>query len=628
MNTKRLNLLLLFFTLLSINLDLKSEIRTDDPPVILMDFSVERILDNESILISITIFSSVDIEDANINFILPGSIVPMKGSLNNKVKVFKGIPTMVSLEAKSEIKTNFKIKGVFYAMINHSKVSIVKYSYFEYNDNVLSYLPNVKTSQQNLGLKSSNPELLQYNSFNQLKSSTTFISENSDNVLSSDTASIKGSIRFKDSKGDYQSLQYAKIELIAKKADGYKILFTTNTNETGIFNIKIPIDPALTNVNVFIRVATVSAFSLNEFLESGIDLLDNVFKKPYYAMGETFKLSDAISQKKNIEINIDEDVNTGACAVFQNSIDALLSSNKQLGIMPPKATVIWPSGSTVTTDTIYIMQYDRWDKDVVFHEYAHFLDFNYNLTKRATGNHYFDENLSERFDSIYAKNLAFSEGCATFWAVSLQYAETKDTYYDDTEDVEIHANLDGPIKHKGEDCAGAVACILWDIFDANSEDFDQISLGLKSIKYYIFEETPTTNIRKFVGKYEAKEPATYLDIIPIYNEYTGINLLTGLENLSQTGSNSIDLVCYPNPFKNDLTINYTLKEKGFVQLDIYNNLGQKIKTLVAENQDKMILHTIKWNRTYVNDLNVPSGFYYIVIRQNNNMRTKKLQLLK
>ena len=79
---------------------------------------------------------------------------------------------------------------------------------------------------------------------------------------------------------------------------------------------------------------------------------------------------------------------------------------------------------------------------------------------------------------------------------------------------------------------------------------------------------------------------------------------------------------YPNPFNPSTTISYSMPEKGFVKLDIYNSIGQKIETLVNKELQAGI-HKVAWNAQ-----NVPSGIYFYKINVNSFSQTNKMILLK
>jgi len=80
---------------------------------------------------------------------------------------------------------------------------------------------------------------------------------------------------------------------------------------------------------------------------------------------------------------------------------------------------------------------------------------------------------------------------------------------------------------------------------------------------------------------------------------------------------------YPNPFNPLTTINYQLPISDFVDLSIYNLLGQKVRTLVSEKQNAGY-HKINWNAN-----GFASGVYYYQMRTDAGfVQTKKLLLLR
>ena len=79
---------------------------------------------------------------------------------------------------------------------------------------------------------------------------------------------------------------------------------------------------------------------------------------------------------------------------------------------------------------------------------------------------------------------------------------------------------------------------------------------------------------------------------------------------------------YPNPFNPATTIQYSLKESGNVELLVYNTLGQKVLSLVNEQQN-MGSHSVKFDASHL-----ASGIYIYRIKANNFINSKKLLLLK
>jgi hypothetical protein len=70
---------------------------------------------------------------------------------------------------------------------------------------------------------------------------------------------------------------------------------------------------------------------------------------------------------------------------------------------------------------------------------------------------------------------------------------------------------------------------------------------------------------------------------------------------------------YPNPFRENISIEYQLQQEGSVEIQINNILGQKIRTLVKEEQPGG-KHRIKWDGLDEAGSIVRTGMYYITLR--------------
>lgn len=84
---------------------------------------------------------------------------------------------------------------------------------------------------------------------------------------------------------------------------------------------------------------------------------------------------------------------------------------------------------------------------------------------------------------------------------------------------------------------------------------------------------------------------------------------------------------YPNPFNAKTVISFALPQESKVTLDIYNILGQKVKTLV----DGMMpagYQKVEWDGTDGNGLGVSSGVYLYKLKADNFSRVNRMTLLK
>ncbi len=83
-----------------------------------------------------------------------------------------------------------------------------------------------------------------------------------------------------------------------------------------------------------------------------------------------------------------------------------------------------------------------------------------------------------------------------------------------------------------------------------------------------------------------------LDEVKIFNYALGdaevkaiYDLVTDIDNIKETDPNEFGIVRnYPNPFKSSTTIKYKINTSSEVELGIYNLMGQKIRTLVNQQQ--------------------------------------------
>ena len=84
---------------------------------------------------------------------------------------------------------------------------------------------------------------------------------------------------------------------------------------------------------------------------------------------------------------------------------------------------------------------------------------------------------------------------------------------------------------------------------------------------------------------------------------------------------------FPNPFNPETRIYFEIPNMHDVKLDIYNILGQKVRTLINNSFDAG-RHTVNWNGRNDAGIIVPSGIYIYRIQAGNFMRSKKMLMLK
>ena len=84
---------------------------------------------------------------------------------------------------------------------------------------------------------------------------------------------------------------------------------------------------------------------------------------------------------------------------------------------------------------------------------------------------------------------------------------------------------------------------------------------------------------------------------------------------------------YPNPFNPVTTIRFDVPQESHIRMDIYNLLGQRVRTLVNSDM-RAGYHAISWNGT--NDMGKPlsSGMYIYSLHSSEFTSVKKLVLMK
>ncbi|HKB86385.1 MAG TPA: FlgD immunoglobulin-like domain containing protein, partial [Ignavibacteriaceae bacterium] len=109
---------------------------------------------------------------------------------------------------------------------------------------------------------------------------------------------------------------------------------------------------------------------------------------------------------------------------------------------------------------------------------------------------------------------------------------------------------------------------------------------------------------------------------------TDTTTITGNEQVIPTIPKSYELSQnYPNPFNPTTAIKYQLPESQNVTLEIYNSLGEKIRTLVNYYQNAGY-HTAQWDGMNNAGHSVASGMYLYRITAGKFTSVKKMLLLK
>jgi len=282
---------------------------------------------------------------------------------------------------------------------------------------------------------------------------------------------VRGFWYYRDKNGVDRVLRDARIEIWDLDTfSSDDLLYTTYTNNSGYYesgNISNTGDEA-GGQDIYVKVYSTDNFSVSVTDLSGnlyfsqTPTISNVLDG--YVDAGSYSVTDV---NNKMAYYIYDKIANDAYDYLANNVGWVNSYNLQVRWTPTSSTGTYyiPGG------TIDLVAGDRWDIDVFFHEYGHFVMYKiYGNTIPPTTNCN-----PHNWGSHSSLGCAWVEG----WANFLQGAIQNDRNYDDTEDQTLHIDYEPPtpVAHHAED-EGAVAASLWDIFDAGAESWDSLNNGI------------------------------------------------------------------------------------------------------------------------------------------------------
>ena len=161
---------------------------------------------------------------------------------------------------------------------------------------------------------------------------------------------------------------------------------------------------------------------------------------------------------------------------------------------------------------------------------------------------------------------------------------------------------------------------------ANSTEFVPVTNSLVKSK-----NSTSANLTKyeFVDKSDLQEGVTYtykirsIDLGGQVHDYSLLSEVTydGIPKELILNQN------YPNPFNPTTTFEVFLPKDVKISVDIYNILGQNIRTLYAGEKEKG-LHTFLWDGKDKSQKSVSSGVYFYQVITPDGQKLKKMTLMK
>lgn len=129
----------------------------------------------------------------------------------------------------------------------------------------------------------------------------------------------------------------------------------------------------------------------------------------------------------------------------------------------------------------------------------------------------------------------------------------------------------------------------------------------------------------------------YTGIIDDFRLYSGVIYDTGVDSLynklEPTAINDVNSQGFylnescPNPFSGTTTISYQLTRSSDVLLTVYNQLGQKVRTLVQEKQ-VVGKQSVTWDGCNNAGQQLTPGIYMCRLQANSKVQTRKIMLVR
>jgi hypothetical protein len=149
------------------------------------------------------------------------------------------------------------------------------------------------------------------------------------------------------------------------------------------------------------------------------------------------------------------------------------------------------------------------------------------------------------------------------------------------------------------------------------------------VRHYGFFTPPTYNLAAGLGIVYIRELSDSMQLPFVhYLEYANINgkeyrNVTSVKMASQQMPKYSELFQnYPNPFNPSTQISFALRERSFVVLSIFDNIGREVVALMNGPMEVGI-HTVTFHGT-----GLPSGVYYYRLIAGLSSSTKRMILIK
>ena len=352
--------------------------------------------------------------------------------------------------------------------------------------------------------------------------------------------SLSGQMNYQDRDGGQHPIRYAMIEVYGADNNNDplddRVIGQTHTDHNGNYNVTVLTDGA-GGRELYVKVFTESVGGAYPETTSEIcSVRDDVFNEVYYMQSENYP----VPKEALLTVDMCAPNDVGEFMVYDSLVEGFVKAKKFFEIELDEVMAYWPCEEEMSyfdpcNMKICIAQEDRGDRDVIMHEYGHYIAQIYLFGQGEVGDssiHFWNADLRYHPDvnrtPEEARNLAFREAWASLFSIATQYGDTGypnagDTKYQDVdegsdEDLEVDLERDSGDQYSpGEFYENMNCCALWDIFDDESASdiyLDLISdLSLAKIWTTILDYRPDDIIDfwdGWFGNYDYERQMKYI----------------------------------------------------------------------------------------------------------------------
>ena len=298
------------------------------------------------------------------------------------------------------------------------------------------------------------------------------------------TITVRGSVTWEDENGTTHPVYGMAVQVWDDEAGADQMLAQVATGEDGQYSFTLNNSDGAGEggMDIYVRVRTAN----------GAVSIEQPGMGPYQQdSGTTANVPDGGTVEMNFVFRNNTANGPAASVLTAATYVAAYAALLNGGPFLPQIAIEWP-GTRATSlfdgSRIHLLMLDRWDWDVIFHEFGHYVMDRFAIDNNPGGTHSSSTCLNDtRMSKDIGIRLAWGEGWPTYFGTvaqarfglaSLNVPRVGDVNYNDTEDITVNYSLETQTDgRRGEDNETAVQRMLWDLFDSNSDSRDNISIN-------------------------------------------------------------------------------------------------------------------------------------------------------